>query len=50
MRENSNDLVALVAVARERSFIRAAAQPGVSQSAVSHFDIAGCELGARSPG
>ena len=36
MRENINDLVALVAVARERSFTRAAAQLGVSQSALSH--------------
>ena len=36
MRENINDLVALVAIARERSFTRAAAQLGVSQSALSH--------------
>jgi DNA-binding transcriptional LysR family regulator len=36
MRENINDLTALVAVARERSFTRAAAQLGVSQSALSH--------------
>ncbi len=36
MRENANDLIALVAVARERSFTRAAAQLGVSQSALSH--------------
>jgi DNA-binding transcriptional LysR family regulator len=35
-RENLNDLVAFVAVARERSFTRAAAQLGVSQSALSH--------------
>lgn len=35
-RENFNDLVALVAVAREGSFTRAAAQLGVSQSALSH--------------
>ena len=35
-RENLNDLMAFVAVARERSFTRAAAQLGVSQSALSH--------------
>lgn len=35
-RENYNDLLALLAVARERSFTRAAAQLGVSQSALSH--------------
>jgi DNA-binding transcriptional LysR family regulator len=35
-RENLNDLVAFLAVARERSFTRAAAQLGVSQSALSH--------------
>lgn len=35
MRKNFNDLVALVAVAREGSFTRAAAQLGVSQSALS---------------
>ncbi|GJE52715.1 HTH-type transcriptional regulator PgrR [Methylobacterium tardum] len=34
-RENLNDLVAFLAVARERSFTRAAAQMGVSQSALS---------------
>ena len=33
--ENINDLVAFLAVARERSFTRAAAQQGVSQSALS---------------
>jgi DNA-binding transcriptional LysR family regulator len=32
-RENLNDLIALIAVARERSFTRAAAKLGVSQSA-----------------
>jgi DNA-binding transcriptional LysR family regulator len=36
MRDNINDLIALVAVARERSFTRAAAQLGLSQSALSH--------------
>lgn len=36
MRENINDLLAFLAVARERSFTRAAAQMGVSQSALSH--------------
>ncbi|MBY5828559.1 LysR family transcriptional regulator [Rhizobium ruizarguesonis] len=35
-RENVNDLMAFVAVARERSFTRAAAKFGVSQSALSH--------------
>lgn len=35
-RSDLNDLLALVAVARERSFTRAAAQLGVSQSALSH--------------
>jgi DNA-binding transcriptional LysR family regulator len=35
-RENANDLIAFIAVARERSFTRAAAQLGVSQSALSH--------------
>jgi DNA-binding transcriptional LysR family regulator len=47
-RANTNDLVAFVAVARERSFTRAAAQLGVSQSALSHT-ITGLEsrLGLR---
>ena len=36
LRENINDLLAFAAVARERSFTRAAAQLGVSQSALSH--------------
>src|SRR5919201_7097207 len=35
MRENINDLLAFLAVAREGSFTRAAAQLGVSQSALS---------------
>jgi DNA-binding transcriptional LysR family regulator len=35
-RENINDLIAFLAVARERSFTRAAAKMGVSQSALSH--------------
>jgi len=35
-RENLNDLLAFVTVAREGSFTRAAAQLGVSQSALSH--------------
>lgn len=35
-RENLNDLVAFITVAREQSFTRAAAQLGVSQSALSH--------------
>ena len=47
-RENINDLRAFLAVARERSFTRAAAQLGVSQSALSHT-IRGLEerLGLR---
>src|SRR6266581_2628872 len=35
-RANTNDLLAFLAVARERSFTRAAAQLGVSPSALSH--------------
>ncbi|CAO3442487.1 LysR family transcriptional regulator [Azospirillum largimobile] len=35
-RENVNDLIAFLAVAREQSFTRAAAKLGVSQSALSH--------------
>lgn len=35
-RDNFADLLAFIAVARERSFTRAAAQLGVSQSALSH--------------
>lgn len=35
-RENLNDLVAFISIAREGSFTRAAAQLGVSQSALSH--------------
>ncbi|MDE1939469.1 MAG: LysR family transcriptional regulator [Alphaproteobacteria bacterium] len=47
-RENIHDLQAFLAVARERSFTRAAAQLGVSQSALSHT-IRGLEerLGVR---
>ncbi len=47
-RENYNDLLAFLTVARERSFTRAAAQLGVSQSALSHA-IRGLEtrLGLR---
>ena len=47
-RQNVNDLLAFVAVARERSFTKAAAQLGVSQSALSHT-IRGLEerLGLR---
>ena len=46
--DNLNDLRAFVAVARERSFTRAAAKLGVSQSALSHT-IRGLEerLGLR---
>lgn len=48
LRENANDLIAFAAVARERSFTRAAGQLGVSQSALSHT-IRGLEerLGLR---
>src|SRR3989442_4189775 len=47
-RANFNDLLAFLAVARERSFTKAAAQLGVSQSALSHT-IRGLEarLGLR---
>jgi DNA-binding transcriptional LysR family regulator len=47
-RENFNDILAFLAVARERSFTKAAAQLGVSQSALSHA-ISGLEarLGVR---
>ena len=48
MRENVSDLLAFLAVARERSFTKAAAHLGVSQSALSHT-IRGLEerLGMR---
>jgi DNA-binding transcriptional LysR family regulator len=36
-KDSHNDLLAFIAVARERSFTRAAAQLGVSQSALSHL-------------
>ncbi len=47
-RENVNDLLAFLAVARDRSFTKAAAKLGVSQSALSHT-IRGLEsrLGLR---
>jgi DNA-binding transcriptional LysR family regulator len=46
--ENFNDLLAFLAVARERSFTRAPAKLGVSQSALSHT-VSGLEarLGLR---
>src|SRR3954449_11060147 len=48
VRENVSDLLAFVAIAKERSFTRAAAKLGVSQSALSHT-IRGLEarLGLR---
>lgn len=48
LRENVNDLLAFIAVAEERSFTKAAARVGVSQSALSHT-IRGLEsrLGVR---
>ncbi|RRZ89306.1 LysR family transcriptional regulator [Erwinia sp. 198] len=36
LKENFNDLISLMVIARERSFTRAAARLGVSQSALSH--------------
>lgn len=35
-RDNLSDLVAFITVAKEKSFTRAAAQLGISQSALSH--------------
>ena len=47
-RENLNDLQAFVVVARERSFTRAAAQIGLSRSALSHALLAlEARLGVR---
>src|SRR3989442_13961747 len=48
LRQDINDLLAFLAVARERSFTKAAAKLGVSQSALSHT-IRGLEtrLGLR---
>ncbi len=48
MRDNLNDLVGFIAVAREGSFTKAAAKLGISQSALSH-SISGLEqkIGVR---
>jgi DNA-binding transcriptional LysR family regulator len=47
-REKLEDLVAFIAVAREKSFTRAAAQLGVSQSALSHtIRLLEARLGVR---
>src|ERR1700712_4114965 len=47
-KKNLNDLQAFVVVARERSFTRAAAQLGLSRSAVSHSMVAlEARLGVR---
>ena len=47
-RENINDLMAFLAVAREKSFTRAAAKMGVSQSALSHtMRLLEARLGVR---
>lgn len=47
-RENINDLLAFLAVARERSFTKAAAKFGVSQSALSHtIRLLEARLGVR---
>jgi DNA-binding transcriptional LysR family regulator len=48
LRENISDLMAFVAVARERSFTKAAIQLGVSQSALSHtMRLLEARLGVR---
>jgi DNA-binding transcriptional LysR family regulator len=47
-RENFGDLMAFLVVARERSFTRAAAQMGISQSALSHaIQMLEAKLGVR---
>jgi DNA-binding transcriptional LysR family regulator len=47
-RENFGDLMAFLVVARERSFTRAAAQLGISQSALSHaIQMLEAKLGVR---
>ena len=56
-RQNLHDLLAFIAVARERGFTRAAAQFGVSQSALSHtlsgldpdHGQRGADRGGRAP-
>lgn len=36
-RDSMNDILVFLAVARERSFTRAAAKPGMTRSALSHI-------------
>src|SRR3954464_13224206 len=48
-RENFNEIVAFLAVARERSFTRAAAQLGVSQSALTISRILATSDNATPP-
>lgn len=49
LKENFNDLIAFLVVAQERSFTRAAAKLGQSQSALSH-SMRGLEERMGMPG